>query len=222
MSENREPGVVAGTDPGQRPASESHVPGESELTELLTELLENPEDWDQIVERIDKIFTQTKALMVLDMSGFSRTTLNRGITTFLLMIHQMQRLAVPSVEDNGGTLIKTEADDLYCIFDTVPDALAAGREIAVRLETANLILPKGRELYASIGIGYGPVLNIGNQDLWGSEMNHASKLGEDVADKGEIILSEAAKEALGESVHRFEQRSLDLSGIDLNYYLLLS
>jgi adenylate cyclase len=222
MSTSGEPEVVAGIE--QEPArdKESHVPGEAELTNLLTELLESPEQWDQIVERIEKIFTQTRAIMVLDMSGFSRTTLNRGITSFLLMIHQMQLLAVPSVEDNGGTLIKTEADDLYCVFDSVSDALAASREITVRLETANLILPKDRELYASVGIGYGPVLNIGNQDLWGSEMNLASKLGEDIAEQGEIILSAAAKEALGETVHRFEQRSLEISGLDLDYFVLTS
>lgn len=197
-------------------------PGEAELSELLTELLHNPEEWDAVVERIEKTFTQTKAIMVLDMSGFSRTTLRRGITAFLLMIHQMQLLSVPSVEDNGGTLIKTEADDLFCIFDSVSDALAAAREITVRLETANLILPRDRQLYASIGVGYGPVLNIGNQDLWGSEMNLASKLGEDLAELGEILLSDDAKLALGDSVHRFEEHALELSGVKLKYHLLTS
>jgi adenylate cyclase len=205
-----------------KPESESKIPGEAELAELLSELLHNPEEWEQTVERIEKTFTQTKAIMVLDMSGFSRTTLQRGITAFLLMIHQMQLLSVPSIEDNGGKLIKAEADDLFCIFDSVSDALAAGREITVRLETANLILPKDRKLYASIGIGYGTVLNIGNNDLWGNEMNLASKLGEDIAELGDILLSDAAKSALGDSVHRFEEHTLNISGLDLKYYLLTS
>lgn len=222
MSDLTEPSVVGDADLSKPAEAESKIPGEVELAEMLTELLHKPEEWNEVVERIEKTFTQTKAIMVLDMSGFSRTTLQRGITAFLLMIHQMQLLSLPSIKDNGGTLIKTEADDLFCIFDSVSDALAAGREITVRLETANLILPTDRQLYASIGIGYGSVLNIGNQDLWGNEMNLASKLGEDVAQLGEILLSDAAKVALGDSVHLFEEHTLNVSGLDLKYHLLQS
>lgn len=222
MSDLAEPSVVDGAGLPEPAEAESKIPGEAELAEMLTELLHNPEGWNETVEQIEKTFTQTKAIMVLDMSGFSRTTLQRGITAFLLMIHQMQLLSMPSIEDNGGTLVKTEADDLFCIFDSVSDALAASREITVRLETANLILPKDRKLYASIGIGYGPVLNIGNQDLWGNEMNLASKLGEDIAELGEILLSDAARVSLGDSVHRFEEHTLNVSGLDLKYHLLES
>lgn len=222
MSQSGQPAAVADGALGAPAGDQAPVPGEPELAALLTELLEKPEDWDDIVGRIETTFTKTVAIMVLDMSGFSRQTLDRGITAFLLMIHQMQLLAMPSVEDNGGTLIKAEADNLFCVFDSVDDALAASREITVRLETANLILPKERRLYASIGIGYGPVLNIGNKDLWGAEMNIASKLGEDVAQIGQIMLSEAAMSNLGESVHVFEECVLSVSGMELKYFLLES
>jgi class 3 adenylate cyclase len=158
--------------------------------------------------------------MVLDMSGFSRTTQDRGITPFLLMIHQMRLLTLPSVADHRGKVVKSEADNLYCIFDSVDDAVAASREIAVRLQTANLILPKDRKLYASIGIGYGSVLNIGDQDLWGAEMNLACKLGEDIAELGDILLSEAAMAALSAGDLPVEQHSVSVSGLELNYYQL--
>ncbi|MDQ3963838.1 MAG: adenylate/guanylate cyclase domain-containing protein [Actinomycetota bacterium] len=222
MGQSGQPAAVANGALGASAAAPEPVPGEPELDALLTELLEKPEDWNDIVGRIEATFTNTVAIMVLDMSGFSRQTLDRGITAFLLMIHQMQLLAMPSVEDNGGTLIKAEADNLFCVFDSVDDALAASREITVRLETANLILPKERRLYASIGIGYGPVLNIGNKDLWGAEMNIASKLGEDVAQLGQIMMSEAAKSKLDDSVHVLEECVLSVSGMELKYFLLES
>lgn len=43
------------------------------------------------------------------------------------------------------------------------------------------------------GIGYGELLRIEENDVWGDEVNIASKLGEDLAKESEIYLSEAAK-----------------------------
>jgi len=190
----------------------------AELDRLLEELLENPENREAIERKIEETFTQTRAVVVLDLSGFSRTTLNRGIIQFLLMIDQMELLAIPSVEKFGGIVLKQEADNVFCLFDSVADALGASDEIRVRLDTANLVLPADRELYASIGIGFGPVLNIGDEDLWGVEVNLASKLGEDIAQKGEVLLTEAARAELADTSQPFEERHQEISGLTLTYY----
>ena len=191
-----------------------------ELDAFLNELIERPYDREDIERRIEETFTQQKAVMVLDMSGFSRTTQLRGIVAYLLMIHQMRLLAVPVVEEHGGFLLKAEADNLFCLFETVQEALAASREVMSRLDTANLVLPEDFELYASIGIGYGPILRIGEHEIAGNQVNLAAKLGEDIAELKEILLTPEAQAEVNEAGVSYEERVVAVSGLELKYYFL--
>ena len=45
-----------------------------------------------------------------------------------------------------------------------------------------------------VGLGYGKVLRIGDMDVFGQEVNAASKLGEDTAKAGEILTTQAVKD----------------------------
>jgi class 3 adenylate cyclase len=157
--------------------------------------------------------------MVLDMSGFSRTTQKDGIVPFLLMIHQMKLVARPALAAHNGTAIKEEADNLFCLFDTVRDAAAASREITDRLAVVNLLLPERKRLYVSIGIGYGKILNVEDQDVFGDEVNVASKLGEDVAGMGHVLLTVGAKNAAGAGL-KLVEHTISVSGLSLTYYEL--
>jgi class 3 adenylate cyclase len=49
-----------------------------------------------------------------------------------------------------------------------------------------------------VGIGYGKVLRIGDEDVYGQEVNAASKLGEDTAKANEILVTDGARRAIGE------------------------
>ena len=49
-----------------------------------------------------------------------------------------------------------------------------------------------------MGVGHGRVLKVGADDVYGQEVNAASKLGEDTARAHEILLTDAAKNAAGE------------------------
>ena len=159
--------------------------------------------------------------MVLDMSGFARTTQRRGIVAFLLMIHQMKRVAEPVVRANGGVVVKAEADNLYCLFETAADAVAASRKVMQRLESVNLLLPDDRRLYASIGIGYGRILNVDEDDIFGDEVNLASKLGEDIADKGMILLTPAARAQAEAAGFETREEMVSISGLSLSYHALV-
>lgn len=46
-----------------------------------------------------------------------------------------------------------------------------------------------------VGIGYGRVLRIGDLDVFGAEVNAASKLGEDIAKANEVLVTQAARAA---------------------------
>jgi adenylate cyclase len=195
------------------------VPEREELDAFLDAMLDYPERRSEFETRIDEAFVYERAVMVLDMSGFSRTTQARGIVAFLLTIRRLRQLVEPIVATHAGAVVKSEADNLFCLFRTVEDAVAASREIIKGLDPINAALPKEDELYVSIGIGWGRLLLIGEEDVMGNEVNIASKLGEDVAGYGEILLTEAARAELdgNESV---EERVVSVSGLELRHYAI--
>jgi len=204
--------------------SPEHVNSRQALGQLLNDMISFPERRAEIAQNIEDTFGQCKAVMVLDMSGFSRTTQQHGIISFLLMIHQMQLICRPCVEQHGGLVIKTDADNLFCLFDKVGEAVKASQEIITRLNAVNTVLPADRLLYVAFGIGYGKILNIGDEDVFGDEMNLACKLGEDIAEKGEILLTPAAKDELAKltnsdgSAIPMRESAISISGIHLSYY----
>jgi adenylate cyclase len=188
------------------------------LSRLLNDMISFPERRAEIAGTIENTFGQSRAVLVLDMSGFSRTTQQYGIISFLLMIHQMQLICRPCIEEHGGTVIKTDADNLFCLFDAVADAVKASREIITRLNAVNIVLPAERQLYVAFGIGYGNILNVGNEDIFGDEMNLACKLGEDIAEREEILLTPAARAEINGSGIAMREGAISISGIHLNYY----
>jgi adenylate cyclase len=193
-----------------------------DLERLLSEIIDHPERRAELTEIIEKRFAEHRAVLILDMSGFCRTTHLYGIVSFLLMIHQMQLICRPCVEQNRGVVIKADADNLFCLFDTVRDAIRAGQEIIEHLDTANKVLPFEQHLYAAIGIGYGRILNIADQDLFGDEVNLASKLGEDIARMGEILLTSAARAEIDDEAIQTPERTISVSGISVTYYSVIS
>jgi adenylate cyclase len=191
-----------------------------DLSALLDELLDRPAGREEIERRLELEFAQTKAVVVVDLCGFSRTTKAHGVVTFLLMIHQMRTLARPVITAHDGVLVEAKADNLLCLFDSVGQALAASRAILQQLNTANLLLPEEFELYASIGIGHGRLLVLRHDLVAGHELNLASKLGEDIADRGQIYLTEAALADLDDLELNAKERTIEISGIETIGYLI--
>ena len=188
------------------------------LNQLLDELIEKPLDFERIKGRIEEMFVQERTIMILDLSGFTRTTQVEGIIPFLLMIYEMQKLAMPCVEERDGLLVRAEADNLTCILDSVEQAIEASLDITDRLESANVILPSSRDLYVSIGIGHGRILNVENEAIYGNQVNLASKLGEDLANKGDILITEKAYEEISDKGINTEKHQVSISGVELTYY----
>ena len=186
---------------------------------LLDEMIERPEAEAALTAEIDRDFGEDRAVLVLDMTGFARTTRSHGIAAFLLMIYQMKMLTTPCIEAAGGVVVKSEADNLYCLFPDVDSAVRGSQAIMARLAAETATLPSERRLYASIGIGYGRILNVEASDIFGDEVNLASKLGEDIAQQGEILLTPAARTQVPALAVREE--SVSISGMRLTYFALL-
>jgi len=191
------------------------------LSKLLAQRNEHPERLNQIDQRIRERFERVSALFVLDMCGFSRLTAKYGIIHYLAMIQRMQRVVLPLLPKAGGRLLKSEADNVFALFPDVPAAVRVALAVTEELARSNLVMPRDWDIHVSVGIGYGPLLMVGEHDAFGAEMNLASKLGEDLAEAEQILLTEAAWARMGQKKRAFVARQASMSGLRFRYYELV-
>lgn len=172
------------------------------LEKLVAERTAPGADKAAIDRRIWDLFGERWAVMFTDLSGFSRRVAEFGIVHFLQVIHEAQRLLVPVIEDHDGILLKVEGDSMLVIFRRPERALACSIAMQELLARYNADRPAEEQVLLCVGLGYGDVLRIGDQDVFGAEVNAASKLGEDTAGPGEILVTTSVRDAVGEG--RFE------------------
>jgi class 3 adenylate cyclase len=188
------------------------------LERLLDRRNEHPEQLASIDAQIVDHFEAQRAILVLDMCGFSRLTIRHGIIHYLAMIRRMQTSVLPLLTVGRGKLVKTEADNVFVTFASVPDALRTAHKIQATLQRANAVLPADWDVHVGIGIGFGPLLMIGDDDVFGSEMNLASKLGEDLAEAGDVLLTEAAYARAGASKRSFVKKTATMGRLRFAYH----
>lgn len=143
-----------------------------------------------------------RAILALDMTGFTSSAMHIGEMASFLRIVDAQRVCIPVMKDHGADIIRCFADDLVAVFDAADAAIDAAFEVHARIGLFNQSeLAAEYPTRCCIGIGYGDVFAIGPNVAQGDEMNRASKLGEDVARANETLVTErtyAALEARGD------------------------
>jgi class 3 adenylate cyclase len=162
--------------------------------ELLVQYAEAgaPEERTRIERTLWREFGAARAVFVMDMSGFSLLTQRYGIVHYLSMVKRMTLTAQPLIERHGGEVVKFEADNCFAAFPDVLAAVRAGIALNAAYGGMNEATPDELDIRVSIGIDYGDVLQIGGPDYFGEPVNRASKLGEDLAGPGEILVTEKA------------------------------
>jgi adenylate cyclase len=189
-----------------------------ELSRLLDQAVEQPERRDEVTAEITRIFGQKRAILVADLDSFTAATAEHGIVSFLILLHEVQRLARPIIAKHRGLLLKSEADTLFCLFDTAADALEAAVEIRGSLQVGPLRVPGRDHVTIAVGVGFGAILNVGDVDALGNEVNFAYKLGEEVGLGGEILLTRAARAEITAPGFGFEERHTVVSRVPLPYF----
>ncbi len=142
-------------------------------------------------------YQRRRAILALDMTGFTAAAINIGEVESLLRIVDAQKVCIPVLKDFGAELVRCFADDVVAIFESPEAAIDAAFETHRRIEHfSNSILASDQPTQCCIGIGYGDVFAIGPNLAQGDEMNKASKLGEDIARARETLLTERTFEAV--------------------------
>jgi class 3 adenylate cyclase len=137
------------------------------------------------------------------------------------MIHRTRQIVAPVIEGNNGLLLKCDADNCYAYFDSPDDAIRASFEVNAALFKANDAFGLGEEIALSVGIDYGRVLLIGDLEFFGDPVNTASKLGEDLAIRDEVLVTRRAIEHSDFEIPELAERMVArISDIEIQYVRL--
>ncbi len=181
---------------------------------------ETDEERAAINQEILDRYNVTGALLVLDMSGFSRITREKGIVHFLALVQEMQDVVIEEIKNRNGEIIKFFSDNCFAWFESPYEAV----ECAVRMMQASQVIHEesAEPLKICIGIDYGEFLLIEGNECFGHTVNRACKLGEDIADTEEILVSVRAVEAMDNAdTLNLERRRYDISGIEIDAYKVI-
>lgn len=138
-------------------------------------------------DQIRKQFERTVAVLISDTSGLTQRTKKEGIIAALTRIRRLAELAGPVEAKYGVHLVKMEADDLFIIADDPRALFDFARMVRSDLGRWDEQHPDD-DFGVAIGLGYGPTLVLPD-DIWGDSVNTASKLGEDVGERGELLVT---------------------------------
>ncbi len=155
-------------------------------------------------------------VFVLDMSGFSMLTRKYGIVHYLSMVRRMQLITEPIVKSYGGSMIKYEADNCFAVFPDSLSAVNAAISMQHAFTAANILSSDDLDIHIACGIDYGKLLMIGYDECFGDPVNRASKMGEDIAAAGEILVTKEAMQMIpAEAGINAREITVSISGITI-------
>lgn len=192
----------------------------AEFGQLIADLSTAADDaeYGAIRKSVWEKFGTTGAAFISDMANFSSASRTLGICHFLKMIHRARQIVAPQIKSNNGVLLKCDADNCYAFFENAGDAIQASLDINAELFHANQEHDTDEQIFLSIGIDYGDLLLVGQSDFYGDPVNSASKLGEDLAIKGEVLITERALNRSSLTVNENTERMIArISDIELSY-----
>lgn len=169
---------------------------EMRLRKLITERLQPGANRRELDDRIWDLFGEEWTVMFTDLSGFSRGVAKFGIIHFLQTIYESDRILIPVIERHDGILLKVEGDSYLVIFRSPVKAVRAALEMQRACADYNAEREEEDRVLLCVGIGHGLMLRIGDADVFGTEVNAASKLGEDMAKAGDIFATKALVDAI--------------------------
>ncbi|MBL8509668.1 MAG: adenylate/guanylate cyclase domain-containing protein [Chitinimonas sp.] len=172
-----------------------------ELSSMLAQRRQEGADKAAIEQAIFQRFGCQRAVMFTDLVGFSRMVEAFGIVHFLQVIQESEALFLPLLQQHQGVCLKREGDSLLVLFEQAADALHCALALQAACTAANAGRVAEERIEVCIGLGYGSVLLIDDREVWGAEVNAASKLGEEMAKGGEILATDGFRLAQPEAAY---------------------
>jgi len=192
------------------------------LFESIENMLAEGIDPETHTDEFWQKFGHRYAPLVIDSSGFTRITEAKGPLHYLTRLAQIRQLTQPILKSFSARIYSFEADNVLAYFDEVDQAVSAAIAIHHAIKEVGITLGDHEPYRICAGIGYGDLLfSETSEGCFGHEMNLASKLGEDVADPNELLMTPSALQHCNLPLQGLtSQRQMELSGVSATYYHL--
>jgi adenylate cyclase len=177
----------------------------------------------EVESDIWKKFGKTGVVCIIDMCGFTKVSQQHGIIYYLALVRRMQKIVGPIVTKNRGHVVKFEADNCFARFINMDDAMKAIQNIFFLVKKENLTTPSDFDISLSVGMDYGKFLLLKQIDYWGEAVNRASKLGEDIAGSGVVLLTDNAWQNLSnKDEFTVKRHNMEISNVIISAFEVLS
>jgi len=171
----------------------------------------NRRNADRVDRAIRERAERQVTVFICDASGFTRKTHSYGIHQFLAVMARGYRSLHPIFARCEGSIVSQAADNLVAWFENPQNAVRASIEIQRKLRRANDGKKDADQFHLSIGMETGPVLVL-KDNIYGASVNVASKVGEDMAGKGQILVTSGVAKQVRPKYRATYDRSAEIGG----------
>ncbi len=182
------------------------------------------ESGERLAFRADE---RTLAVLFSDLVGFTPMSATLTPHQLIALLNDYFDVMCPIVKDHGGDIDKFIGDAIMAVFDEVrgrPPAVERAVRAALAMQAAMPFFNEGRSsrLSMRIGINHGPVIrgDLGSKvvrrdyTVIGDTVNQANRY-ESRCPPGEVLISQSARDALGERIRVRAVHGLELKGISV-------
>ncbi|NRA43065.1 MAG: hypothetical protein HRU21_12275 [Pseudomonadales bacterium] len=164
----------------------------------------------QEMDLFDSEFGEVCAIFVLDSTGFTRITREKGSLYFLYFVKNLRQKCIEIFADSNVIDYRFHADNVFAEFPDVESALECAKAIHEYFDSEKFMMNEYEHFQSCIGIGYGRGVRCDVEGVFGDEMNTTCKLGEDVAEAGETLLTESAYQSVRLPLERVSVASVEV------------
>lgn len=139
--------------------------------------------------------SETLAVFVSDMSGFTSLTKKHGILHYLRLVLNVRQIFAPLVQLYGGRIVKYDGDNIIATFPTCHDALVCTAEAWSHVSEYSAKREEDFQIRMGCALCYGDVLLQGNE-IMGESFDLSFHLAEEVSEVNEVLVTQRFREQL--------------------------
>lgn len=153
-----------------------------------------------------------KAVLTADIRGFSEQMTEDEERVLKLLVDFYYATVSAACERHGGRLFRKEGDAVWCVFESVVEAVRAGIEIQAEFLVKAETDPHAKSLGLRMGIHLGDVSILPDGDVLGNALSFAKRL-ETNCPEGAILITQEVHALIASRKLAFD--FMDCGSIDL-------
>jgi hypothetical protein len=129
--------------------------------------------------------------MSVSLSGLSRFIGGSSIVNFLQITYEARDIFTNCMNAYDSVLVKMEGENTLILFKQTMEAVECAIDMQRAAQEYNWDKTDAEKILIRVGIGYGKILTVGSQNIFGTEVNAVSKLSNDTAKTGDILITDS-------------------------------